>query len=239
MQIFLENLARLEVIGVEKEVVTDFAPYGLVKPLRQYALKTTVTNSLGVTNQLLVQVDFGTRPTNEFDKVYCRRSDENSVYVVAVPDLSRAAFALRDRRIWNFASSNVMSITISQHGQKRELPRDPVSKAWFRQDQVASAAVEETVHRLGELQADSWVARGPAQAKLLKTDGSEYQLILDVNLGGGTPTKLLLNLRLGSSGQPYGAVLLEEHQLIVFKFPPALYGMILQNLSIPVVNAEP
>ena len=228
MQVFLEDLARLEIIRVEKEVVTDFAPYGLVKPLRQYALKSSSTNALGSTNQLLVQVDFGGRPTNEPDKVYCRRSDEKFVYVVASPDmgrLSRAAFVLRDRRIWNFASTNVTAISISQRGQKRELVRDAATKSWLRDDQVGTAAIEETLHRLGALQADSWVARGQDQAKLLKTDGSEYQLVLDVNQGGAL-SKLTLNLRLGLSGQPYAAVKLEEQQLVTFKFPASLYGMI-------------
>ena len=125
--------------------MAEFAPYGLVKPVRQYILKNSMTNAAGVTNQTLVQIDFGPPPPNEPDKVFCRRSDEQSVYVVAFAEmgrLERAAFALRDRRVWSFAATNVTSLTILQRNQRRELARDPVSRSWFREDQVASAAID-------------------------------------------------------------------------------------------------
>jgi hypothetical protein len=241
MQLFVEDLAKLEIIQFGKEVVTDFAPYGLLNPIRQYILKTRVTNAAGVTNQTLLQVDFGASPPNEPDKVYCRRSDETSVYTVAFADmgrLQRAAFALRDRRIWTFASSNVTSLAIVQRGQRREWTRNPVSRAWFRDDQVAHAAVEETLHRLGELQADAWVARGEDQAKLLKVDGSEFQLAIHVSERGKTRPPLVVNLRLGMRGQPYGAVVLDEGQPVVFKFPASLYALVVQYLSVPSAAAE-
>jgi hypothetical protein len=240
MQLFLEDLGKLEIIRCEKEVVADFAPYGLVKPVRQYVLKNSLTNAAAVTNQTLVQIDFGLPPPNEPDKVFCRRSDEKSAYVVAFADmgrLERAAFALRDRRIWAFAASNVTSLTIVQHNQRRELARDPVSRSWFREDQVASAAIDETLHRIGELKADAWVARGEDQAKVLKADGSEYQLLLNLSENGKT-RKLTLNLRLGVRGQTYGSVILEENQPVVFKFPPNLYALIVQFLSVPSASAE-
>jgi hypothetical protein len=235
MHLFLEDLGKLEIINFGKEVVTDFAPFGLLKPSRQYVLKTSITNAAGVTNQTLLQVDFGVSPPNEPDKVYCRRTDETSVYVVGFADmarLQRAAFALRDRRIWTFAGSNVVSLAVTQHNQRRELVRDPVSRTWSRVDQIANAQIEETLHRLGELQADAWVARGADQARLLKTDGSEYQLTLNLSEHGAT-RELVLNLRLGLRGQPYGAVTLEQKQPVVFKVPPSLYALVLQSLSVP------
>jgi hypothetical protein len=243
MQVFLRDLASIEIIRFEKDVVVDadLPPYGLAAPMRQYALKTAITNNTGATNQLLVQVDFGWSPTNELDKIYCRRSDESSVYVIQRADmnrLERSAFTLRDRHIWQFASSNVTRITVMQHDQRHVVSRDQATKTWFRQDQVTNAAWEEILHRLGQLQADAWVSRGVDQAKLLHVDGSEYQLTLDV-LEGGKPRPYILNLRLGTRGQPYGAVTLEEDQLVVFRFPAELYGLIMQYLSIPSSNAEP
>jgi hypothetical protein len=240
MQLFLEDLGKLEIVRFEKDVVTDFAPYGLVKPTRQYVLKSAVTNAVGITNQTLLHVDFGAQPTNEVDKIYCRRTDESSVYVVSYGDmlnLKRAAYALRDRRIWSFASSNVTAVTVTQRGQKRPLARDPVTKTWLRDDTVNNAAIEETLHRLGELQADSWVALGADQARQLRTDGSVYQLAIDLSEGGKV-RKLILNLRLSLVGQPYGAVILEQDQPVVFKVPVATYGLVMQYLSIPTQAAD-
>ncbi len=241
MRLFLEDLGKLEIVRFEKDVVTDFVPYGLATPTRQYVLLTTVTNATGVTNQPLAQVQFGGHPSNEFDKVFCRRTDESSVYVGSFGDMNRlasAAFALRDRRIWSFVSTNVTAITVTQRGQKRTWARHPVTKLWHKDDTILNAAIEETLHRLGQLQADDWVARGEDQAKLLKVDGSEYQLVLDLS-EAGTPRKLTLNLRLGVRGQPYGSVVLEQDQLVVFKFPASLYGLVLQYLSVPLQPAEP
>ena len=81
------------------------------------------------------------------------------------------------------------------------------------------------------------MAEGENQAKLHKVDGSDYQLIIDL-AEGGRGRKLILNLRLGSRGQPYGAVVLEQRQPVVFKVPAGLYALLLQYLSIPSVHAE-
>src|SRR2546425_3157211 len=75
---FLDRLNALSVVEVAKEVVTDsdLPNYGLAPAARQYTLKSAGTS--GDTNQLLAQIEFG---TNQTDKVYVRRIDENSVYV--------------------------------------------------------------------------------------------------------------------------------------------------------------
>jgi hypothetical protein len=238
MQLFLEYLDRLEVIRFENDVVTDFEPFGLSAPQRHYTLVTASGGN--VTNQTIASVQFGSNPLNELDKIYCRRSDENSVYVVSFADmlrLPRAAFSLRDRRIWSFASSNVTAVTIQRRDEKQELVRDPATKLWVNSDLVAHAAIEETLHRLGGLQADDWTARGHDQARIFRTDGSEYQLTLHL-LESGKPRQLVLALRVLLSGQPYAAVTLEQGQPIVFKFPVALYGMVAQHLGIPALTAE-
>ena len=36
----------------------------------------------------------------------------------------------------------------------------------------------------------------------------------------------------------YGAVILEENQPVVFKFPPNLYALIVQFLSVPSASVE-
>jgi hypothetical protein len=240
MQLFMEDLSRLEVIRFENDVVTDFAPFGLAELQRHYVLKAAIQQGGSLTNYTLARVEFGANPSNELDKIYCRRSDESSVYAVAFGDmlrLPRAAFSLRDRRIWSFASSNVTAMTIQHREQKRELLRDPVSRMWSKDDQIAHAAVEETLYRLGQLQAENWVARGHDQAKLFRTDGSEYQLTLHLQESGKSH-QLVLGLRVLLSGQPYASVILEQGQPVVFKFPVALYGLVAQHLGIPSLTAD-
>ena len=74
------GLQQMEAVELAKEVVTDFSAYGLASPLRRYTLLTARTNAAGVpTNQILAQLDFGTR---EKDRIYARRHDETSVYIV-------------------------------------------------------------------------------------------------------------------------------------------------------------
>ncbi|MFO1501609.1 MAG: DUF4340 domain-containing protein [Verrucomicrobiota bacterium] len=241
MQLFLEDLSKLEIVRFEKDVVTDFAPYGLLQPSRQYVLKTSVTNAVGVTNQTLVQLDFGQPPTNAMDTIFCRRSDESSVYVVPFADmfrLERAAYALRDRQIWNFASSNVARVTISQNGHQREIVRDSVTRRWSRDDLIVDAAIEETVHRLGRLQAEAWVARGARQAQRFGTAAGKYQLTL--YLTGPEARPLILDFgNLAPSGQPYATVVLEQGEPVVFKFPAQLYALVAEYLNVPSVNREP
>ena len=235
MRRFLEDLAKLTIIRFEKDVVADFSPYGLAEPARSYTLKT------GATNQTLVQLDFGLTPTNELDTVYCRRSDENSVYVVAFADmfrLERAAFALRDRRIWNFDSSNVTSVAITQLGRNRELVRDPATRRWDNSNPVLNAAIEETVHRLGELQADSWSARGQGQPERFGATESKYQLALSLTEAGKSRLLTINFGNLASSGQPYAAVTLEQGEPVVFKFPAQLYGLVAEYLKVPSTDLE-
>lgn len=236
MQLFLNNLAALQVIRFEKDVVADFAPYGLVEPIRQYTLKRSIPGSAGSTNHILVQVDFGIPPPNELDKVFCRRSDESSVYVVAYADmfrLERAAFSLRDRRVWQFASSNVAAVTIVQRGNRRELVRDTVTRKWDRENAVNDAAIEEILHRLGELEAEVWVARGEQQAEKLGTANGKFDLILQIQDAGKRFERRLSFGSLSSSGQPYAAVTMEQGQPVVFKFPSELYSLIAMYLSVP------
>lgn len=246
MDLFLKDLGTLEIVKFERDAVADFSPYGLVKPQRQYILKTTVTNGNASTNQVLLQADFGSSPTNDLgliegDKVFCRRSDELSVYVVRSSEmvgLRAAAYELRDRHVWSFAASNVVGVTIQQNGQKRELARDPATGAWDKNDVIRSAAIEETLHRLGGLEVDSWATKGEEQAKLLGTAESTYQITVDLKEPSG-PRQLQLSFgKQAAIGQPYAAVVLEQGQPVIFRFPPNLYLALLQNLSIPSSSTE-
>jgi hypothetical protein len=236
MQDFLERVARLEVIRFEKDAVADFTPYGLVQPIREYAFQTTITNAGIVTNQTVVQASFGSSPTNEIDKIYCRRSDENSVYVVSRDALSlpSAAFELRDRRLWSFDSSNVVAITVVQREAKKQFVRDTLTHAWVKDDAIITAAIDDVLHRLGELQADYWWAKGEQAARHFGTSTSNYQIYLDLSENADKHQLALAFGHLASGGQQiYAAIVLEEGQPVIFKFPAQLFADIARYLNIP------
>jgi len=77
-----------------------FASFGLAPASRQYALRTTVTNSTGVTNVLIAQLAFGTNGTD--GRVFARRWDEDSVYAIGALEYTHmptAAWQFRDHRV--------------------------------------------------------------------------------------------------------------------------------------------
>jgi hypothetical protein len=240
MNQFVDDLARMEIIEFKKDAVPDFAPYGLQTPARQYVLKSVVATASPVaTNQTIVQ--FGANPTNEFgkaewDKIYCRRADENSVYVLRSSDmgnLPKAAFQIRDRHIWHFESTNVVSFNVVQSDSQRLRLRDAATGAWVKNDLIQTAEIEETLHRLGEVQVDYWVGIGDTVARQCGTGSNTFQLTFNLKENGQTRQLNLAFGRLAMSGQMYAAAVLEQQKPVVFKFPAKLYEGVVHYLGIP------
>ena len=95
--------------------------------------------------------------------VFVHRADEDFIYAITPEDFSRlpeAGWEFRDRRIWNFSETNVAQITLRQNGKTRTMVHDGENKwslAPGSQGIINPPAIEETVHRLGELTALGWV----------------------------------------------------------------------------------
>ncbi|MCI0536655.1 MAG: DUF4340 domain-containing protein [Verrucomicrobiales bacterium] len=231
VQRLFEDLQRIDIKGFEAEVVTDFSPYGLERSARQYVFRNTVTNTAGPTNQLIAQLDFSRPISNRIDQAFARRGDEKSVYVVAYGDVaqvSKAAYQLRDRRLWDFSAKDVTSVTVSQRGRTRKLARNPTD-GWSS-DAILNAAIEETFHRLGKFQVVSWVDRGADKWKPFRLD---FALTLEANVAGQPRTFALEFGKTSPSGQIYAASVLEGSQTVIFEFPIELLRDVLQYLSIP------
>jgi hypothetical protein len=239
MKISLERLARLEG-AVEKDVVNDFTSYGLDPVARRYYLKNTVTNTTGqVTNRVLAQLDLGSL---RGDVVFARGADEKSVYTVPVSTISvlpRAAWQLRDRRVWTFTTNQVTRLTVKHNSQKRELVRS-ASGAWVlapgSEGVIISDAVEEAVYQLGELRASVWVARGDEQRSQFGFDGKGYTLLIDVKNGDKSSTLMLEFGGQAPSKFPY-AMASVDGQILIFEFPLKLYFELMQHLSIPPLRS--
>jgi hypothetical protein len=241
MKEFLAVLGELEVVEFVKDVVTDFSSYGLAPPSRQIILSTIVTNTVGVTHQVLAQLDFG---ADQADKVFVRRADENSVYAVALGAAQRlpaAAWQLRDRRVWDFAPTNVISLTVHLQGREHKLVRN-ANQQWTlaagSQGIVNSLAVEELLFSLGQLTADAWVGRGPDKLTQGGIPQTAHELVLEVMTNGQAGTLTLAFGALSPTFRPYAAVTLDE-QPTIFEFPLRLYSIYREALRgvVPALNA--
>jgi hypothetical protein len=231
---FLNNLTNLQVTEIVREIVPDgdLPLYGLTPPVRQYVLKAVVSKSESATNRTIAQLQFGEHE----GKIFARRED--FIYAIDPSDFRRlpgASWKFRERRIWNFSETNVARVIIQQGGRTRELIRKepqswslgPTSQGIM--DEVLAAAIEESVHRLGNLTAAEWVQRGTNNFERFEFQQTSLQLTielktgekLDVKFGKEAPSKF-----------PYAAVDL-NNETWVFEFPWAVYQYVQMYLTIP------
>lgn len=224
---FLNQLVVLEAAELAKEVVTDFTPYGLAPPSRQISLLKSATNVSGsLTNTLVARLDFG---GDQSDRLFARRHDENSVYVVPRGEVEQLAWSLlqiQDRTVWSFSTNQVLAVTVTFDGRSRRLTRTPEgqwSDAGEAVGDIRNVALEETLFRLGHLRAERWTGRGTNQLPVYGvTDQSHY---VSVELAG-TPAKTN-TVHFGNMPfrrHPFAAVTdPRTGQPVVFEFPRPLY----------------
>lgn len=231
VQTFVRLLAGFSVLEFVKDINTarDLQDRGLAPPARTITLRTVA----GDTNSVLAQLLFGATETN---KVFVKRADEGFVYALTTNDFNRLpenGWEFRDRRIWSFSETNVAQVTLRQNGKTRQLLRTGENKwspAPGSQGIIDPLAVEETVHRLGELAATGWVGRNfPAPEKFgLNTNNLELTVELKtgekriVDFGGVVP----------QSQTVFAAVTLDGERW-TFVFPAPLCALVAAHLTIP------
>jgi len=229
------HLSGLEV-SFAKDSVTELElpKFGLAPPARQYILNFAAADREG-TNATPVQLDFG---ADQEGNVFAKRDGESFVYAIKAADFARlptAGWQLRDRRIWKFTEEDVASVTLQQEGKTRQfLRRGP--KRWSFgagtqgiMDEVMSEAIEETVHRLGDLTAAAWAGRGEDKRGQFGFTTGTLQLSIElrngekrtVEFGGQAP-----------SGLPCAMVSLEGNPWF-FEFPVAVYQYVQFHLLVP------
>jgi hypothetical protein len=230
----IANLGRMQIVDFGNDVViaADLPAYGLAPPARQYILKSAATNAPGMTNNVIVELDFG---TNQDGKVFARRPDENFVYSVKAADvqaLPTAAWQLRKREIFNFSTNDVVSLTIQQDGRTRTIKRNgPFSWSFASNSQgiLNDLAVEVTVSELGQLSAGTWVARGAENRARYGIADNGYRITFELKNG----TKPVLEFGgEAPSGFRYAAIT-QEGTVWIFEFPPGLYQTVSTNLTAP------
>jgi Domain of unknown function (DUF4340) len=226
----LSNLNAMQIADYFKDVVTpmDLPTYGLAPPLRRYIVKSAAPSPGGLTNEL----NFG---TNQDNKVFARRTDENFLYTIKLEDFQRLparSVQLRAHQIWNYSEDNLVGASIRQSGKSRQLLHQGPHEwrlAPGLPGSINDLAVAETLRMLAKLDTKDWVARGDQERARFGFNDSSLQVTLElksgekatVALGGPTP-----------SHSVYGAVALEGDSWI-FEFPLSLYPYVATYLSIP------
>ena len=227
----LGGISSLQVTQFVKAIVTepDLPNYGLAPAARSLLLKS------GGSNSVIAQLDFSA-PQN--GKTFARRGDETSVYAVRTEDLRRFNFAgwqLRERRLWNFTENDVTRLVLRQGATTRELLRQGTNQWAFApgsQGIINPFAIEETVHRLGELFAETWMDRGAAARASYGFANDPVQITLTLQRASQT-NDCTLDFSGNTPGRPpYGAVTLDG-QPWIFEVSPALGEMIRSYLTLP------
>jgi hypothetical protein len=223
-----------------KTVVTDFSPYGLTNPCLQYFIRF----STNAGSQTEARIDFG---LNQAGKVFERRSGEDCVNTVSRDDfdrLPRVSWQLRDREIWSFATSNVVSVTVHQHGGVNKLLRDPdgdwtYAPGFNSQIHIDSPALEECVFRIGQLRAVYWDGVGDEHLDRFGFAKTDHEVDFEVKSGA---TNQILSLQFGERSpylHPYASVVRNGERLI-FEFPADVYGnLVLPNLTLFTARYHP
>lgn len=204
----LGTLSSLEIFQFVKQVVTeyDLPTFGFGPDSRRIAL---YIHGATTSEATALELEFG---RTEGNRVYVRRLDEPSVYAIRVTDFARLpwrAWQLRERHPWRFSENEVMRVVVTERGRKYEFLRTGTNN-WIQASgphmQLNPFGIEETVHRLGELQMVSWVGVGPeARPQFGFTDQSDA---VEVETQRGTTYRLEFG---GATpfGSLYGAVILD------------------------------
>jgi hypothetical protein len=224
-------LAGFRVQEFVKDIVTtpDLESFGLITPARQITLRSAV----GDTNSGIAQLLFSAVQTN---KVFVKRADEAFVYALAADEYRRLpehGWEFRDRRVWHFSETNVVQVTLRQNGKTEQVVRTGENKwklADGSQGIINPPAIEETVHRLGELAAAGWVGRNVTAPE--KYGLNTNNLSITIELKNGDQYALDFGLEIPAAQTALAAVTLAGERW-AFVFPAPLYQLVAAYLTLP------
>jgi transposase len=226
---FIRSLASLGIAHFVQDVVTasGLQNFGLSTPTRQITLSSAVND----TNSVIARLQFGGSTTNE---IYAKCAGEEFVYALSLDAFNRLPMKsdyFRDPRVWSFSENDVAQVTLRQGGRMLQLVRGGTndwSLAAGSQGIINPPAVEETVHRLGQLTVAGWLGRNYTPAQLgLNTNN----LSISVQLKSGRECAVDFGADIHS--QTALATVTLDGQPWAFVFPPTIYPLIRDYLSIP------
>lgn len=228
----LATVTNLWITNFVQDVVIDpdLPKFGLGSPAREIRFHRTSAGDNGLTNIPIVSLAFGSQQDG---RIFVRRGDEDSIYEIAaagIASLPTTAMQLRERRLWSFSEEDVVRVVITQGELTRTVVRQGTnswSLAPGSQGEILSEAIEETVHRLGELSALAWVGQGETNLAAFGFGGKD--LTLRVELKNGTQPTLTFG-GLSPGGYPCAAVVLDGEPWIC-EIPIGLHYLVRAHLG--------
>ena len=217
----LRNILATKAAELKRELVADFSEFGLLEPTAQYTLRTR-----GGTNRIQTQLTFGANASPTGDKLYVRRAEIDSVYVVTSAMRQRLpsySYKLRDRRYWSFQPNEVTKVTVVDGDKTTILQRNNAGK-WTRPGRALTgneiSQIEIGIGMLGRFTVVDWTARG--QDKLAGYDilAEKKSLTLEL-LRGGQAVSRKIQFGRNSPRQHVYAFATDplEQEPVVFEFP--------------------
>ncbi|MBI1176444.1 DUF4340 domain-containing protein [bacterium] len=213
-------------VDVEREVVTDFASYGLAAPAREFSF-LTATN--GAFTNIYATLSFG---TNSAGKAFAHRSDETAVYSIDkdifYKQLPLAYWQWRDRSIWNFQTNEVKRVRITDNDKTQEIERTPEGQWRIAPGSsgVLDLSFDEAVYQLGHLAADRWVWVGKKDLggpTFGFATNEVHCVAIEVTQQGVTRTNVVEFGGTSAELRPYATVQFDDDRTWFFEFPPTLY----------------
>ena len=225
---------------IVKTVVTDFSPYGLTNP---------VLHIPSASNRKPAR-----RPRLALNLAPIKQAMSSSAAWEKTPSTPSASKNLNGCRaspgscatgkFGDFASSNVVSVTVHQLDGKVEYLRDPdgnwtYAPGFNSQVAINSAALEECVFRMGHLRAIYWDAIGDQPQDRFGFAKTSHNVEFQVKHGG---TNEIYRIEFGARSpmiHPYASVV-RDGQRLIFEFPADLYGDLVEpNLTVFTARYHP
>ena len=129
--------------------------------------------------------------------------------------------------------TNVAQVTLRQNGKTRQMIRTGDNKwslAPGSQGIINPPAVEETLHRLGELTAAGWVGHNVTAPEKYGLNTNNLSFTVELKTGEKLSVDFGAEL---AQAQTALAVVTFDGERWVFVFPPVLYQFVATYLTIP------
>jgi len=235
VQQFVRTITGLRIADFVKDVVTDWAAYGLAAPQRQIILRSAIGDSNAVIAQLYFAV--------QTNGIFVRRAGEDFIYSVTADDFNNllgdsslfgTGWQFRDRQIWNFTPADVAQITLHQNGMTRTMIHagpDKWSLAAGSQGVIVGKYIEDTTTALGNLAAVTWIGRNVAEPEKFGMNTNNLEVTFE--LKNGEKHSVDFGTEFPKWQTALASVTLEGERWI-FLFPPGLYQFVSYYLTIPV-----
>jgi len=228
------NLTALEIMrnGWESDVVSDYQPFGLAEPVQTVRLFATTNLPSGdLTNIPLATLSVGTNTLS--GKTFVRTDEAPSVYGIATgvyEEIATDRFELRERRIWDFFLTNVVSVIIAKDGKSVEY-RPNKDGQWNVGSSMLGGFVT-TLFSVCQLKAERWLTIEQEEMARLGITPEAHTVEIQFQKNGNMFNRKLIIGKKAPRGNGYAATVVDG-TAVAFEMDGNLYGLIQDYMPPP------